>query len=71
MVTMTLNELLEQKRLYHEQFPGDPASMPRGVYQAYRNLLREIRAAADRNQAALPGMDMTPVPPVGQDMMQL
>lgn len=45
--------------------------MPRGVFLAYRHLLTEIKAAAKRSQIALPGMDMAPVPPEGQDMMEL
>ena len=71
MVTLTLRDLLEQKERYAEQYPAGQASMPRGAWLAYRNLLREIRAAAKRNQGVLPGMDMGPVPPEGQSTMGL
>lgn len=60
MVTLTLKKLLEMKKQYHEQWPGGQAAMPRGVFRTYRNLLKEIKAAARRNQLGLPGMPELP-----------
>lgn len=71
MVTITLGELLEQKRQYAETWPGGTAVMPRGAFLAYRHLLSEIRTAGKRPQGVLPGMDMDPVPPEGQGAMKL
>lgn len=71
MVTMTLDDLLEQKTEYAVQWPAGRATMPWDVRLAYSNLLTEIKAAGKRCQMTLPLVDMSPVPPEGQDMMNL
>lgn len=71
MVTITLDELLEQKNEYAAEWPAGKESMPWDVRGPYLNLLDEIKAAGLRCQMTLPLIDMEPVPPEGQGMMKL
>lgn len=55
-VTQTLNQLLRQKEQFDREYEDE---MPPRVAQCYRNLVREIERAADRNQQMLPGITRT------------
>ncbi len=69
MVTIPLGKLLAQKEVYDKGWPGGPDTMPPRVYRAYRNLLAEIRKAAERAQGTLPGLDTQPAEVDGQLVM--
>jgi hypothetical protein len=69
MVTITLGQLLAQKKQYDDTWPGGADAMPPRVYKPYRNLLAEIAMAAERAQGVLPGLDAKPAAPEGQLVM--
>lgn len=69
MITQTLNDLLQQKTTYDQEYDSID-EMPARTADCYRNLLAEIRKAAKRNQGILPGISRTDLT-AGKDQMVL
>lgn len=67
-VTIPLRRLLQMKGEYDQEFASQE-EMSERTQECYRNLLRQIQAAADRNQGVLPGLEQQPQAPQGQGVL--
>jgi len=61
MVTISLAELLRQKKWYNETYPGGRETMLPAALAAYQNLVEQITLASQRAQTTLPGLENVPV----------